>query len=398
MNILVLENEPSSRRGGQELSLLDVCQGLAERGHGIHLIYNADGDLLDKYGKFCKSIAKVRCYTIDRHATLSSLRDWILSLLRALKVPADVVYVNQYHDTLLGGMLARLKSVPLVCHLRLFPPGTFCGQWRIGLRAVTSFIANSQATRASYLEAGFAPETIDVVYNGIDLDRFSIRKDRETTRQLLGISPETYVILYAGRIDRHKNIEFLLRSFPGLGLMKEEACLLIAGGPLVHASPEEGLRYVDELKSLCHSLSIGESVRWLGRRSDLPELFRAADVTVLPSKMPETFGRTIAESMACGTPALGVRLGGLPEVLSGEFSDYRVEDNDVADLTALLKSLRDWRVRDPMLALRCRSSVEARFTAERMVTGVEQVLKKAVELGPERRGPAEKTLAAWGRE
>ena len=62
MRVLVLENEPSSRRGGQELSLLDVCRGLAARGHAIELLYTIDGDLLDEYRGFCRRVDRVTAY------------------------------------------------------------------------------------------------------------------------------------------------------------------------------------------------------------------------------------------------------------------------------------------------------------------------------------------------
>ena len=60
MRVLVLENEPSSKRGGQELSLLDVCQGLAARGHHIELLHTADGNLLERYRSFSDRIDRVK--------------------------------------------------------------------------------------------------------------------------------------------------------------------------------------------------------------------------------------------------------------------------------------------------------------------------------------------------
>ncbi len=401
MKILVLENEPSSRRGGQEISFLDVCSGLAQRGHEIHLVYNQDGDLLKNYQKFCKSLIKVRRYLIDgkglSNKLISSI-DWLRSIPPVLKINPDVIYINQGKDVFFGGTIAQLKRVPLVCHLRLFPPKKFQYQTRLRLQSVTRFIAVSQATRAAYLRAGFDPETIEVVYNSIDLKRFAIANDRDQTRHALGLPPEAFVVIYAGRIDRPKNIEMLIEAFAQLGLRPERSRLIIVGSPVVYGTTEGGEGYMQELKSLCDKLAIGSSVQWLGRRTDLPELFRAADVSVLPSLLPDTFGRVLVESMACGTPALGLRFGGIPEVLSGEFEKFQFEVGDVSGLANLLQSLNGWQQKDPTLGQRCRTYAEERFPMEGMVEGVERVLEQAIALGAVRLGPSAKRLRTWEEE
>ena len=397
MKILVLENEPSSRRGGQELSLLDVCRGLAQRGHEIYLVYNKTGDLLASYQEFCKSLVKVHCFLIDNSNLLTSSIAWLNSVLRVLKISPDLIYVNQHTDTFFGGTLAQLKNVPLVCHLRYVLPWRFNLQNRLGVKSVTRFIAVSEATRAAYLGVGFDPKTIEVVYNGIDLERFAIKDDREQTRCTLGLPLEAFVVLYAGRIDPPKNIEMLIQAFAQLDLPAERTRLLIAGGPLNHPTPEAGESYIQKLKSLCDRLAISNRVLWLGRRADLPEVFRAADVSVLPS-MLDTFGRTLVESMACGTPALGLRFGGIPEVLSGEFERFQIEVGDVSGLSELLRSLNGWQQNDPTLGQRCRAYAEEHFSVERMVIGVDRVLKQAVRLGAVRLGPSPATLQSWYRD
>src|SRR5215469_10505777 len=123
MRILVLENEPSSKRGGQELSLLDTCRGLADRGHCIDLLYIKSGDLLEEYDLFSRLI-RTTPYTIDRNMTLRASTRWLLSLLQRSREAryADVIYANQYHDTIFAGALGTLLRKPVVCHLRLPPP------------------------------------------------------------------------------------------------------------------------------------------------------------------------------------------------------------------------------------------------------------------------------------
>ena len=396
MRLLAIENEPSSLRGGQELSLLDVCRGLAERGHEIHLVYNKEGNLLEDYRRFCRSLTCVKNYSINRANVLASSGAWLGSLMRAMRLRVDVIYANQYHDTFFGGALARLKSLPLACHLRLLPPETFCGQWRIGLRAATKFIAVSDAVRQAYAQWGFDPAAITRVYNGIDLERFTIGNDRQQTRKELGLPSDAFVALYAGRMDRDKDLERLIDLFAKLRFSQDKGRLLMIGGPLNHSTSGAALSYLDELKSRCVLRGIEKQVHWLGRRNDLPRWFRAADVTLLFCPV-EAFGRTLVESMACGTPAVGVARGGIPEILSGEFRRFCVEPENDQEFIRVLRSLRGWRKSDPTLGERCRSHAQGHFALKDMVEGVEAVLQEAVREGAVRRGPAIKSPVLCGK-
>jgi glycosyltransferase involved in cell wall biosynthesis len=393
MKILVVENEPSSRRGGQEWCLLEICRGLAARGHQIYLIYIKAGDLLEQYQEFCQQIQQVQRFRIDRDRPFSSPLRFCQSLLQSLRLNPNLIYTNHYNDIFFTSLIARLKHLPLVCHLHVFPPRQFGIQCELSLHAATRFITVSHATRSAYLAAGFDPQTVEVVYNGINLDRFTLQPDRSQTRQTLGIADSAFVVLYAGRLDPPKNIEMLLAAFARLDL--PQAQLLIAGSPVNHANTTDAQAYVQSLKAQCDRLQISARVQWLGSRSDLPQVYRAADVTVLPSLLPDTFGLVLAESMACGTPALGLRYGGIPEVLSDEFETFQFAVGDEAGLTEQLRSLQNWRSQDPDLSQRCRTYVQQRFSIERSVATIEQVFEQTYADGPKRLGPSRSIVQAW---
>lgn len=387
MKVLALEAVPSGTRGGQEHSLLDVCAGLAWAGHAVTLAHLDDGDLLARYRAAGVRPLRVRGYEINRSRPIRSAADVAASLIRAVGARPDVLYINQYHDSLFAATVARLLHVPLVCHLRLFPPIEFCGQWRIGLTGVSRFIAVSEATRRAYVARGFDETAIDLIVNGIDIERFRPLSDREAIRSALGLEADEFTVLYVGRIDRGKNLEGLLRAFATLKATAPSARLLVAGRPLVHGSHEEGARYLATLQSLAQSLGIAPDVRWLGPRTDVVELYNAADVCVLPSSEPETFGRTLAEAMACGTPGVGTAVGGIPEVLIGEAARFIAPPLDDRAIAARLAELSDWRRRDPSLGARLRGLTVENFDARRMVRQVAVVLERAVREGAVRRGP-----------
>ncbi|MBI4353104.1 MAG: glycosyltransferase family 4 protein [Candidatus Omnitrophica bacterium] len=379
MRILVLENEMSSKRGGQELSLLDVCQGLARRGHEIILLYRRTGDLEEAYRSFCRLLRRVEYYSIDREKFFSSVFSFLVSLGRTRRIKPDLVYANQYLDSLFAGFLARSLGVPFVCHLRLPPPDSLCGQYRMGMRRASKLIAISEQTRRDWAERGFSPDEIEVVHNGIDLDRFPLPQSGGNFRKRFGISSGAFLVTYAGRLHPVKGVEVLLRAFsrlPGEGGKR-----LVLAGKAAELKDKDGTDrdYRRELEALANDLGMGGEIIWIEHWEDVQSLFGDSDVVVLPSLWSEPFGRVLIEAMACGTPAVGSRIGGIPEILSGEFASFCFERGSVEALAAVLQGLVGWRKRDPCLSGRCREHVMRNFPVEKMVDGVERTLRESLQ-------------------
>lgn len=155
---------------------------------------------------------------------------------------------------------------------------------------------------------------------------------------------------------------------------------MIAGNPILHfaadgkENPEEGEKYKRFLKQLSIDLGIEKNVDFLGHVADTVSLYQVSDVTVLPSQWSEPFGRVIIESMACGTPVVASRIGGIPEILTGEFQQWLFEPGNQLDLADKLHWMIHWRDRDSHLAHRCREHILGKFTIDKMIDGIEKVL------------------------
>ena len=148
-----------------------------------------------------------------------------------------------------------------------------------------------------------SPHKVQVIPAGVDLDLFR-PVNRAQARQVLGLTDKR-VILYVGRLEPLKGLDILIRA---LALLEgaAETRLLIVGGTL-------GLdRELGRLKSLAIRLGIEGRVTFTGavKQAELPNYYSAADVFVLPSYY-ESFGLVALESMACGTPVVASRVGGL---------------------------------------------------------------------------------------
>ncbi|HEY1296319.1 MAG TPA: glycosyltransferase [Chloroflexota bacterium] len=151
---------------------------------------------------------------------------------------------------------------------------------------------------------------IVVIPGGVDLERFA-PQPRARVRKQLGLASDGKVVLFVGRIQRLKGLEVLLRAFARLSDLNAE--LLIVGGR-PGTSPES--REITRLQHLASRLGVAERTRFLGAvaHEELPMYYSAADVSVMPSSY-ESFGLVAVESLACGTPVVATRVGGLRSIV-----------------------------------------------------------------------------------
>lgn len=384
MWIITLENQPSSLRGGKEISMFDVCRRLAQRGHQVSLLYSKEGNLLEAYQKFCYQTIKVSDWSVYPNQPLSLVR----FLGNVLKTAYHLgwgksnafVYVDDYRFCLFSHVLARILNLPSVFHIRYRTPKVFHRQHRLGLQGIQQCMAVSNFTANQWMNLGLIKKNkIETVYNGIDPDIFQPTNALSQIRHDWQLSPEERVISYLGRLDKAKGIETLIRAFAVLSANCEHKLkLLIAGNPVCHRNVAEGETYLQFLKQLSKELGVEESIQFLGHVTDTPSLYQCSDITVLPSEYPEPFGRIIIESMACGVPVVASQTGGIPEILTGEFQRGLFTPGDEQELGVKLQALLNWRSNDPDLSDRCRQHILANFTLERTVDGIEQVFLKSL--------------------
>jgi glycosyltransferase involved in cell wall biosynthesis len=395
MHIIVLVWEPSSLRGGQEIVLFDVCRGLTQRGHTISLLYTIEGNLFEGYQEFCKHIIKVNKFIISRPEHILNFFTNIQHISgKILAIENSIVLCNQVTDTPFGYALSLSLNIPLVCYLHYPPilPSWIAEsrgikrlkyfflekihriQWRTAFNKVKKFIAVSNQTKFDWVNSGYKEgleEIIDVVYNGIDLALYKPANDFSIVRKEWDIPTNTKVISYVGRIDKQKGLETLIQAFALLLKSGIDTKLLIAGKPV-----DQGEDYKKYLEKLATHLGIENHVSFLGHITNTTNLYQISDVTVLPSLWSEPFGRVIIESMACGTPVIASRIGGIPESLTGEFQKGLFEAGNEQNLADTLNQIVSWRSKDPHLGERCREHIVSKFSLDKMVDGVEKVLEQ----------------------
>jgi D-inositol-3-phosphate glycosyltransferase len=176
---------------------------------------------------------------------------------------------------------------------------------------------------------GVPSPKISVISPGVDLDEFRPRRKRSARSRLgFGDGP---LVLFVGRIQRLKGIDVLLKAIAGLDDLAPglRPTVAIVGGAPEHERVDAEQREMERLIQLSRSLGIEGQVRFLGGvpQDSLPSYYSAADVTVMPSTY-ESFGLVALESMACGTPVVATRVGGLSTLIRDGETGYLVPWRD----------------------------------------------------------------------
>ena len=236
---------------------------------------------------------------------------------------ADVVHSHTWYANAGGHLAKLLHGVPHVVTAHSLEPlrpwkaeqlggGYRVSSWieKTAFEAADMVIAVSDGMRRDILASypALDPQKVTVVYNGIDLERWTPLHDADKARAL-GIDPDRPAIIFVGRITRQKGLPYLLRA--ARLLPPEVQVILCAGAP---DTPE----ILAEVTGLVEGLQAErDGVVWIDRllpNDELRAALTASTVFVCPS-IYEPLGIVNLEAMACGLPVVGTATGGIPEVI-----------------------------------------------------------------------------------
>lgn len=272
------------------------------------------------------------------------------------RLGASVVHFHDAHAVTLGGIAAALAGLRArVATRRVVFPLASAWKWR---RLASRVIAISEAVRRVVIEGGVPGGRVSVVYSAVNEERFR-DLDGSRVRRELGLA-EARVVTCAAALTPEKGHEDLLVAMSRVAPEFPDAVLLLAG-----AGPLEG-----DLRERARALRLGDRVRFLGAREDLPDVLAASDVFVMPSHS-EGLGSAVLEAVWCGVPAVVTDAGGLPETVA-EFGRV-VGAGDPRSLATGLELALGRPEESKRLARGARRRAELLFTADAMVEGTVRV-------------------------
>ena len=220
----------------------------------------------------------------------------------------QVIHAHGLMAAIAGRLMSKVFGKPLVVSTHavygIGSPRMICRVARWALRGARYVLCLSEQSRAEMLGVGI-PEGQAVVYRHWIDEKYFYPVDRHEARNTLEWDTKPFVALYAGRYLEVKGVEVILQMIPMLPPGVQ--IVFIGGGPLE-----------SKIRSVANSHP--EQVRILPpiANESMRVVYSAADVLLVPSIWQEGCGRIVLEALMCGTPVIGSRRGGIPEVLTTE--------------------------------------------------------------------------------
>jgi glycosyltransferase involved in cell wall biosynthesis len=274
---------------------------------------------------------------------------------------------------LAAAVAARVPAVLGTVQVGGYEPPDQVAYWQLRAlaRGVDRYLAVSRDIARELVERlGWPESKVEVSYNAVDLRRVEATAP-PGLREQLGASETRPLVLTPARLDAQKGHSTLFEAIAQV----PDAVFVLAG-----EGPER-----EPLEALAAQLGIGERVRFLGRRDDVPQLLAACDIFALPS-LYEGSSLAVLEAMAAGAPVVSSAIGGTDELIEDGSSGLLAPPGDAQALAAALRRLLDDPDLRESLAARARERVERDLTRERMaarVTGVYRELLGGVPEGAE---------------
>jgi len=251
----------------------------------------------------------------------------------------DIVHCHTWYSHLAGMLVQQLLQIPMVLTTHSLEPHR---PWKVE-QLGTAYHASSWVERTAYQNAdgvvavsqsmmddvhelyGVPFERISIIHNGINLDQYKPTPDPQVL-QRLGVDPEVPYVLFVGRVTRQKGIIHLVNAIRSIDTGVQ--IVLCAGAPDTKEIGQEMEQAVEEARR-----QTTNPVIWIAEmlpKKEIIPLYSHASVFVCPS-VYEPFGIINLEAMACETPVVAARVGGIPEVVIPDLTGLLVPTNPRSD-------------------------------------------------------------------
>lgn len=413
LNILIITTEyPPEIVGGLGTHVYELADGLGRLGCEVTVLApslfartlsagpNVTVHFFDRVGNAtgAQTSAKMQWFVdLNKKCVLHAAQ-----LIKSRGLRPDIIHCHDWLGFPAAHQLGKLFKIPVIgtVHLLQNPVMEWWGenlqpdiakQERDLCRGADGLITVSHSMRELIREThGLADDRPHVIYNGMEPGLFTepamTPEERDRLRRVYA-SPGEKLIFFAGRLTAQKGIGALLESASQVLERWPTARYLIAGTPDVSPAVWDAERITEEAKKLFSGVfDKWDRIKFLGKvsRERLPELYRIADLAVVPS-IYEPFGYAAIEAMAAGVPVVATAVGGLAEIVqdkqTGLLAPVRARSDgqhavDIEKLTAAqLTLLSDDRLAQSM-GQAGRRYVMDNFGRDRMALETLQVYRR----------------------
>jgi glycosyltransferase involved in cell wall biosynthesis len=370
--VTILQVVPRLDAGGSEQAAVEIAQALESAGASA-LVATEGGRLATVIADAGGEIVPLPVASKNPLTILANARR-LAQLIEERGV--DLVHARSRAPAWSAFLAARRTGRPFVTtyHGAYGNPGPVKRVYNSVMGRGDRVIANSDYTaRLIASRHPGARERIRTIHRGVDAEAFEARavppEAVAKLRERWGVEPGTKIVLQAARLTGLKGHRDTIEA---AFLLATESAL--DGAVVIFAGDAPGKSaYRDDLAALIARHGLDDKVRMVGHCEEMPAAFLAAEIALVPSLVPETFGRTSIEAQAMGCPVIVSDIGALPEtVIAPEedkagFTGWLVKPGDPSALAAKIKrALNLAPEARAALGARARARVASQYTLRAM--------------------------------
>ncbi|MGE5606049.1 MAG: glycosyltransferase [Bacteroidota bacterium] len=288
----------------------------------------------------------------------------IIQLVKIIKsFKPDIMVSHGYSEHIWGRIAAIIAKVPVIIQVEhnteKYQPQQYL-ESRILYNHTNKIVCVSHGVMDYLAKLGFNKERMQVIYNGIPLERFS------SLQTVPFINRQPNLVMVA-RFARQKDHSTLIRA----------ASLLREYSIKVYLVGEGKKNYRQQAENLVKSLNLEEKVFFLGPRSDIPELLSQNQISVLATRY-EGFGLVVVEAMAAGCIVIASNVTGVSELVQNGITGFLVPPGEPVALAEKIKYIINNQAACSKIASAGQLYVHQNFGVERMVKEYEQLFLKEI--------------------
>ncbi|MBX9259448.1 glycosyltransferase [Desmonostoc muscorum CCALA 125] len=377
MKIFFLDQ--SGKPGGAELCLIDIAKPYR---HDALVGLFADGSFkhLLQQNNIPVEVLTTQVIQVRKESSLiqglNSFRQLIPLITKVVKKAReyDLIYANTQKALVVGAIASFFSRRPLVYHLHDILSTEHFSQTnlRIAVNLANSFaslvIANSQASKTAFIEAGGRKDIIEVVYNGFEPKNYHTdESDIQKLHQDLELEGK-FIVGHFSRLAPWKGQHILIDA---LAKCPPQATAILVGDALFGEQ-----NYVQQLHQQVAKLGLENRVKFLGFRSDIPQLMVACDLVAHTSTSAEPFGRVIVEAMLCEKPVIAAKAGGAMELVEHGMNGFLVTPGEPQELAqVIINCLQETEI-TATIAKNARITASERFDVASINQQIAQLLSQ----------------------
>ncbi len=354
--------------GGAEKQVVGLAERMRARGHIVIILV-----LTPPAGEQWATSVNVVHLNL-RKSLWSLIANWIRAVGELREFKADLLHCHNFHGNIFGRMLKL--ALPDVCVVSTIHNVYEGGRLRMVAYRLSDplcrrTVAVCEAAARKMVEAGAVPRRkCGAIANGIDANEFTpVAIHRNQKRSQLN-TDDRFLWIAASRIVPAKDIENLLRAFSVVRDEEPRAHLWVAG--------EGKSKYAEQMRALVCQLGLARSVRWLGMRRDLVQLFNAGDAFVLSSAW-EGIPLALGEAMAMEKPVVATDVGGVRELI-GDCGTIVSPGNSAALANGMLQLMREASAARGQMGRAARRRIVEQFSMDRNADAWERLYGSELNL------------------